>query len=57
MTKQTQNTSASKDGSSRLSHWGRVALMLLSFGMIYPNAMIEDMDVEKYDAENTARGK
>ena len=57
MTQQNQDSSAAKTGPSRLAHWGRVALMLASFGMIYPNAMIEDMDVEKYDADNAARGK
>ena len=58
MTQQKKRDSKDpKSGSSKLGHWGRVALMILSFGMIYPNAMIENLDVESYDAENQARGK
>jgi len=38
--------------SSRLGHWMRVIVMFLSFGMIYPNAMVEDMDVAKYDEDS-----
>ncbi len=56
MTQQNQDSSSEKIGSSGFAHWGRVALMILSFGMIYPNAMIENLDVAKYDAENKARG-
>ncbi len=57
MTPQKHDSSAAKTNPSRLAHWGRVTLMILSFGMIYPNAMIEDMDMAKYDADNQTRGK
>ena len=41
----------------RLGHWMRVAVMFLSFGMIYPNALVEDMDPSKYDSDSEAKAK
>ena len=49
-----KNSSSSKtrsDGMDRLAHWGRVTLMLLSFGMLYPNALTENMDLTKIQGE------
>jgi hypothetical protein len=42
---------------SRLGHWVRVAVMFLSFGMIFPNAMTEDMNIVKHNAANEAKVK
>jgi hypothetical protein len=33
--------------TSRLGHWLRVTLMVLSFGFIFPNALTEDEDIAK----------
>jgi hypothetical protein len=40
-----------------LARMGRMAICVLSFGMVYPNAFIESVDVAAYDADNAARGK
>ena len=44
-------------GNDRLAHWARVAIMFLSFGMIYPNALVEDMDLSKYDSDSETKAK
>jgi len=52
------SAAASNAGSAtavRPHRWFRIAVMFLSFGMIYPNAMVEDMDVAKYDADSNAK--
>lgn len=46
-----KNPGASKHDSGRYAHWGRVTLMLLSFGMLFPNAMTENMDLTKIQGE------
>jgi len=33
--------------TSRLGHWLRVTLMVLSFGFIFPNGLAEDEDIAK----------
>jgi hypothetical protein len=43
--------------SKPLARMGRMAICVLSFGMIYPNAFIESVDVAAYDAENEAAAK
>jgi hypothetical protein len=42
---------------SRLGHWGRVAVMFLSAGFIFPHAMTEDQDIAKYDTNKDAEVK
>ena len=44
---------------SRLGHWVRVAVMFLSAGFIFPNAMTEDEDrqIAKYDIDKDAQVK
>ena len=46
-----KNPGTSKPGLVRLAHWGRVTLMLLSFGMLYPNAMTEGMNLTSIQGE------
>jgi len=36
---------------SRLGHWARVAVTLLSGGFIFPHAFTEDDDIAKHDAD------
>ena len=47
-----KNPGTSNPGSGRLAHWGRVTLMILSFGMLYPNAMTENMDLTRIQGES-----
>jgi hypothetical protein len=42
---------------SRLLHWVRVAVMVLSGGFIFPHAMTENMDIAKHDADKDAKVK
>jgi xanthine/uracil permease len=42
---------------SSLGHWVRVAVMILSFGMIFPNAMTEDIDIPKHDVNKDTKVK
>jgi hypothetical protein len=51
----TQNKQST--GMSRFGHWVRVAVMFLSFGMIFPNALTEydDRDIAKYGADKSAK--
>ena len=42
---------------SRLGHWARVAVMFLSFGVIFPHAMTEDEDITNYNVEKGAKIK
>jgi hypothetical protein len=46
-----------KHRNNPLARMGRMAICVLSFGMIYPNAFIESVDVAAYDAENEAAAK
>ena len=41
---------------SRLGHWGRVAVMVLSGGFIFPHAMTEGDDAKR-DADKNAKVK
>jgi hypothetical protein len=41
----------------RFGHWVRVAVMCLSGGFIYPNAMTEDDDDTKYHYDKEAKAK
>jgi hypothetical protein len=43
--------------TSRLGHWLRVTVMILSCGFIIPNALTKDEDIAKLDAEKDARAK
>ena len=38
--------------ADRLAHWGRVALFLLTAGFMYPNVMVEGVDIDEIDADN-----
>ena len=42
---------------SRLGHWAWVAVMFLSGGFIFPNAMTEDEDIANYNADKGAKIK
>jgi len=42
---------------SRLGHWARVAVSLLSGGFIFPHAFTEDDDIDKRDADKGAKIK
>jgi len=42
---------------SRIGHWARVAVMCLSGGFIYPNAMTENDSINKHDVDNEAKTK
>jgi hypothetical protein len=42
---------------NRIGHWGRVAVMFLSGGFIFPHAMTEDDDIVKHDADKEATAK
>jgi hypothetical protein len=43
--------------TSRLGHWGRVTVMILSCGFIFPNALIEDEDIAKDDTHKDDKVK
>lgn len=43
--------------SKPFARFGRMAVCVLSLGMIYPNAFIESVDVAAYDNENEALAK
>jgi hypothetical protein len=54
MTKSKQNrvsSPATTDSTlmSRIGHWGRVAVMFLSGGFIFPHAMTENDEIVKHD--------
>ena len=40
---------------SRFWHWVQVVVMFLSFGMIFPNAMMEDGDLAEHGTEKDAK--
>ena len=42
---------------NRIGNWGRVAVMFLSGGFIFPHAMTEDDDIVKQDADKEATAK
>jgi hypothetical protein len=42
---------------NRIGHWGRVVVMFLSSGFIFPHAMTEDDDIVKQDADKEATAK
>lgn len=42
---------------SRIGHWGRVAVMCLSGGFIFPNVMTENDDIIKHDISKDAMDK
>lgn len=43
--------------SNPLARMGRMAVCVLSLGMIYPNAFVESVDVVAYEADNKAEAK
>jgi hypothetical protein len=62
MTKSKQDKVASpattdSTSKSRLGHWMRVVVSLLSFGFIFPNSMTEDDDIVKRDIGKEAMVK
>jgi hypothetical protein len=42
---------------SRIGHWMRVVVSILSFGFIFPHSFTEDDDIAKYDADKDAKVK
>ncbi len=42
---------------SRVGHWVRVAVSILSFGFIFPHSFTEDDDIAKYDVDKDAKVK
>jgi hypothetical protein len=62
MTKSNQDKVTSPETTestlmSRIGHWGRVVVMCLSFGFIFPNVLMEDDDIAKHDADKEATAK
>jgi hypothetical protein len=62
MTKNNQDNVASPATTdstlmTRIGHWGRVVVMCLSFGFIFPNVLMEDDDIAKNDADKEATAK
>ena len=43
--------------SNPMARLGRMAVCIISMGMIYPNAFIEGVDVAAYDNANEAANK
>ena len=43
--------------TSRIGHWGRVVVMCLSGGFIFPHAMTENDDIAKNDVGKEAKAK
>ncbi|MCX5841972.1 MAG: hypothetical protein NTY16_11105 [Deltaproteobacteria bacterium] len=59
MTKSNQDKVASPATTkstrmNRIGHWGRIVVMILSGGFIFPHAMTEDDDIVKQDADKEA---
>jgi len=48
---------ADSRGKRSLGHWGRVAVMCLSGGFIFPHAMTENDDIVKHDVGKEAKAK
>ena len=42
---------------SRIGHWVRVTVMFLSWGFIFPNALTEEEDLARYDADKDPKVK
>jgi len=55
--KDTSPATTDSTSKSRLGHWVRIVVSLLSFGFIFPNSMTEDDDIAKYDADMGAKTK
>ena len=55
--KDTNPATTDSTSKSRLGHWVRIVVSLLSFGFIFPNSMTEDDDIAKYDADKGAKTK
>ena len=55
--KETSPATTDSKRKSRLGHWVRVAVMILSGGFIFPHAMTEDMDDPKHGADTDATSK
>ena len=53
----TMEKNKKSTGKSRLGHWVRVAVMILSGGFIFPHAMTEDMDDPKHGPDTDAKIK
>jgi hypothetical protein len=43
--------------TSRIGHWVRVTVMILSFGFIFSNVLIEDENIAKHDPSKDAKVK
>ena len=48
---------AGSAAKSRMGHWGRVAVMCLSGGFIFPNAMTEEDDMVREDSGKKSKTK
>jgi hypothetical protein len=62
MTKNDQDKVASPATTNstrmnRIGHWGRVAVMILSGGFIFPHVFTENDDIIKHDADKEATAK
>ena len=55
--KDTSPATTDSTSKSRLGHWVRIVVSLLSFGFIFPHAMTEDDDIAKNHADKDARVK
>jgi hypothetical protein len=58
--KQQNDASPARSDSkrkSRIGHWVRVAVSILSGCFIFPHALTEDDDIAKYDADKDAKVK
>ena len=40
---------------SRLGHWARIAVSIMSGGFIFPHSMTEDDKIAKHDANKSAK--
>ena len=43
--------------SNPMARLGRMAVCVISMGMIYPNAFVESVDISAYDSANEAANK
>jgi hypothetical protein len=55
--KDTSPATAKSTRMNRIGHWGRVAVMFLSGGFIFPHVFTEDDDIAKHDADKEATTK
>ena len=55
--KDTSTATTNSTSKSRLGHWVRVVVSLLSFGFIFPNSMTENDDIVKHDVDKETTAK